>query len=574
MRVAGQAFIRAGVALMAALFVVGGPADHVAGVEVDPGLLRRDSMKESRKAAAHRKRRIVMDNDGNEPVYYVKQATAEALLACRTTDLLGTQVNTIVYCTWSSGFGLFTHNTKVGEIFTCTEEKFSTNKTADFIAQGTDPLEIVTTFCRRIGIEVFWSMRMNDTHDAWGGWYSPYMFPQLKKDHPEWLVASREQRSKVGGWTAVDYAHPEIRDLAFRYVEEVCRNYDIDGVMLDYFRHPVFFKAHAMGGRVGQRECDMMTDMMRRVRAMADEEGVKRGRPILIAVRVPDSVEYCKAIGLDIVRWMKEDLIDLLAVSGYFRLNQWGASVALGHKYGVPVLACLSESRMKGEAGRLRQSLPAYRARALNAWAADADGIYTFNFFDPKSPLWREIGDPRTLQTLDRMYTTGARSANVIERWMVGASRFLNRSPISPERPRELQPGKPVTVQLRVGEDFRQAQAPEVTLRLQFRGLPAAADVSVKLNDHALTGGTMSDSWVSYRVDPSFVKKGANQLEILLPLDQEARPIVRDLLLSVRCKRNCSRESLRNVRTHDRGETGTETNRNGDAASFLIRSAN
>ena len=40
--------------------------------------------------------------------------------------------------------------------------------------------------------------------------------------------------SKVGGWTAVDYAHPEIRDLAFRYVEEVCRNYDVDGVHFDF----------------------------------------------------------------------------------------------------------------------------------------------------------------------------------------------------------------------------------------------------------------------------------------------------------------------------------------------------
>jgi len=42
----------------------------------------------------------------------------------------------------------------------------------------------------------------------------------------------------------------------------------------------------------------------------------------------------CRANGFDIVRWMKEDLIDLLMVSGYFRLNPWETSVKLGHKYG------------------------------------------------------------------------------------------------------------------------------------------------------------------------------------------------------------------------------------------------
>ena len=34
----------------------------------------------------------------------------------------------------------------------------------------------------------------------------------------------------------MDYGRPEIRDLAFRFVEEVCRNYDVDGVELDFVK--------------------------------------------------------------------------------------------------------------------------------------------------------------------------------------------------------------------------------------------------------------------------------------------------------------------------------------------------
>ena len=68
--------------------------------------------------------------------------------------------------------------------------------------------------------------------------------------------------------------------------------------------------------------------------------------PLLISVRVPDSVGFCRAIGLDLERWLAEDLIDMLVVGGYFRLQPWEESVALGHRYGVPVYAGLSESRV------------------------------------------------------------------------------------------------------------------------------------------------------------------------------------------------------------------------------------
>ncbi|MCP4643525.1 MAG: hypothetical protein GY851_23960, partial [bacterium] len=139
-----------------------------------------DEVRAMRKEAAHRERRIVFDNDGNEPVYYCDEATPKALLDKRTTLLAGSQVDTIVYCTWSSGFSYFTHNTKVGEVFNSTAEEpgkgpgsgFSKNKTQEFIDQGTDSLEIVVDWCRENDVEVFWSMRMNDVHDAWGAWYS------------------------------------------------------------------------------------------------------------------------------------------------------------------------------------------------------------------------------------------------------------------------------------------------------------------------------------------------------------------------------------------------------------------
>ena len=505
--------------------------------------LSLDELTRLRKAAAHRDRRIIYDNDGNEPVYYLDKADADELLDKRTKGVAGTQVDTIVYCTWSSGFSIFTHNTKIGEIFDCTAEEpgkgpgsgFSKNKTRQFIEQGTDPLEIIVDYCRKNGIEVFWSMRMNDVHDAWGEWYSPYLFPKLKKDHPEWLMGTEEKRPVNGGWSAVDYGQPEIRDLAFRFIEEVCTNYDIDGVQMDFFRHLNYFRAHAEGRDVSQAELDMMTDIIRRIRTMADEVGQKRGKPILLSVRVPDSLEICKAAGFDLEHWMEEDLIDLLVVSGYFRLNPWETSVALGHKYNVPVYPCLSETRLAdAEAKKVRASLECYRARAAEAWNAGADGIYMFNFFNPNAPHWKELGSPETLKPLDKVFTTGARGIGNLSFWYEGGEKFVNRSLLSPVHPRNLKPGQTETAELIVGENLSEQEHATVTLRLRIAELADPADVAVTLNGTTLSPASREGLFIEYPVDAALVKQGANNFEFVLRPGHEGGPAVQDLQLWVR----------------------------------------
>ncbi len=96
-------------------------------------------LRKARAEAAHRQRRIIFNNDGCDAVYYAKEATPEALLRCRTTDLAGTQVDTINYCTWCSGFSMFTHDTKIGEIFTCTANPKDPRNTRDGFSMNTVP---------------------------------------------------------------------------------------------------------------------------------------------------------------------------------------------------------------------------------------------------------------------------------------------------------------------------------------------------------------------------------------------------------------------------------------------------
>jgi len=222
--------------------------------------------KQQRKQLAHRQRRIIFNNDGCD-IDRMEGPKPSDLLAVLTAPLVGSHVDTIFYCT-CIGFTLFYHNTELGEILGLDSGAEHRAKRArmvrELIKQGTDPLEVMVDFGQRHDIEVFWSMRMNDEHDQW----HPQIIPQFKKDHPEYLFGTQEDRPPHGPWTGVDYARPEIRDRALALIQEVCNNYEIDGLELDFFRQLTCFKSAAWGQPVTQEERDMMTELLRRVRIM------------------------------------------------------------------------------------------------------------------------------------------------------------------------------------------------------------------------------------------------------------------------------------------------------------------
>jgi hypothetical protein len=445
-----------------------------------------------------RKRRMIFNNDGDD-IWSVKSADPDELINQRTALLKGTHVDSIFYSTVRGSFGVFSHNTKIG-----------TMRTNEIIIEGKiDPLQVMVDFARENDIEIFWSMRMNDVHDAW----QPKIIPEFKKEHPEYLIGSVEKRPAYGEWTAVDYGHPKIRDLAFRYFKEVCQNYDIDGIELDFFRHPVLFK-HKPGLPVSQEELDLMTELMVRIREMTDEVGIEKGHSILIAIRVPDSVEYCKAIGIDLERWLAEDLVDLLIVSGYFRINPWEYSVNLGHKYGVQVYASLDESRVKGnEKEPVRNSIQSYRARAMNAWDAGIDGIYMFNYFNQRGKAWKELGDPEVLKKLDKVYFPCVRWSR--NGYYFPHYQLIDLPTINPTAPKVLIPDHTEVIRFRIGDDLSSAESlSELTLCLLVEGLKELSEIDVRLNSILLTESSINNNCVEYVLEPEHVKRGCNELEV------------------------------------------------------------
>ncbi len=479
-------------------------------------------MKQQRKQAAHRQRRIICNNDGGDARYFKGVPSRQAFLDESTSPLAGTQVDSLFY----------------NRVYLFTDYVPSTLK------YGIEPLTVITDFCRQEKMEIFCSFRMNDIHD-----YSDCMcLSQFKRNHPEYLLDLQDNNPPYGYWSGADYGHPAIRQRAFEEIRRICQCHDIDGIELDFFRHPVFFKAHALGNPLGQEHRDAMTDLLRRIRAMTETIGARRSRPLLIAVRVPDSLAYSQAIGLDVATWLSQDLIDVLVAGGDFLLEPWTNMTQLGHQYEVPVYACLGNSwqnipkyagwNNSDEKAFDRNSLKAYRARAANAWQAGVDGIYLFNL--PYSlPQWRELGDPKTLADLDKVYYANPLGYNSLQYLGLKNGERLQQLPtLSPGKPEELKPGQTLQIPLEIGENAKGLNTggiwPQVRLHVQAATVADGEAVSVAFNGRRLNQGVWRDGQLELEVPNELIKQGSNRVEITLDAGASESISVQDLMLGVR----------------------------------------
>ncbi len=478
------------------------------------------SMRDERQQGKWRTRRIIFNNDGDDSW---APETKQEFLNLRTAPLVGSHVDTIFYGTAQS-LGSHSHNSRAAELSAAPG-----TMAHRFIEQGTDNLEVMVDFCHTNGIEVFWSLRMNDTHD----YSNENMRPRWKSEHPEYLIGTPDNPPRCYTWTSADFSHSWVRTKVFRIVRDVCERYDVDGIELDFFRHLCYFKTPSYGGVATEEEIAAMTDLVRRIRAMADEQGARRGRPILIAMRLPDSLDYCRALGLDLQSWLEDDLLDILVVGGYMQLNPWEYSVGLGKTYGVPVYPSLDESRHRDkEACKRRMTLETYRARAAEAWEAGMDGIYVFNVFDPRNPLWNELGDPEKLRGLSKTYFVNYRTTHHAKQYLATGEQYVTIPHLDPVYPMVLQPGQSAATTVTIGDDpSSMPQTATVVLRLE--PAEAAVGIAVSANGHALEAGTHSGGWMEYAVPASALLRGANSIEVRLGADAPAQAGMTDLELCV-----------------------------------------
>lgn len=490
-----------------------------------------------RLAARQRRRRVIFNNDGCDCYCHDGRMTREGFLDARTSALADSHVDSIFYCTNKGGVGRFCHATKVAEPFTRRDGRYAGNVTPSFLEQGTDPLRVQTEWARAHGREIFWSLRMNDTHDGWGtpGDFGDDKISPVKRQHPEWLLGGKDRPVRFGCWTALNYELEPVRDFMVRLIEEVCRTYDVDGIECDFLRHETFFPSTAAGDPCSEAQCGLITALLRRVRGLLDEVAAARGKPLLLAVRTHDSIGLSREIGLDVEAWMAEGLVDLVTTSGYYRLVPWHEMARLGKRYGVPVYASLNESRLRdkdGAADQTRDAIESYRGRALNAWQDEASGICFFNVFNPALSLWREAGEPAALSRLNRIYHASVRSMGGALWRAPNVQRYRRLPILSPQKIAGcpiLVRGELTEVPIDAGGSL--AAAREIELRMRVSSLPEAGHVLARWNGRWLPAGAYRDGLLRFRLQPEEVKPLGNVAGLVLA--GVAGPLWEDLQLWV-----------------------------------------
>lgn len=484
----------------------------------------------SRAQALTRRRRIIFNDDGND-IWHPAASSPEGLLSVRLQHAAGTQVDTIFYCTTHS-FNYHTYNTAVGEVFLSREDPFADNTMQAHLDAGTDPLEVAVQFAHANDIEAFWTLRMNDIHDT----FIPALWPQWKTDNPGALLGKREDwdanppGSQARWWSGVDFARDDVRERTRELIDEVARGYDVDGIDLDWMRHPIHFHETLRGQPVPPEKAELLTGLVRDIRAMLDARGEERGRPIVLSVRVPMLLDACLYLGTDIETWLRHGLVDMVvAGGGYIPFSMpSGELVGLCRRYDVPVYPCVSASGMirpphvedNGVFGQL-YGIEAWRATAQTAFAAGADGICLFNLFpDPGDDertrlahqVFAECGDPATLADLPKLYCLDSAE------WLDDSGYTNHVIDYGHCLPRALAAGEVVEVGLPIGGD--PAGAVSAVLRLQTAG---ARKLSVRLNGHSVElqpapelDASIGLAWMTAEVAPAALRQGINECHVRL----------------------------------------------------------
>ena len=529
-------FLRTAAGILVAASIQWGGVVRMAGAagEGNPG--EDNKMKQARIEAAHRRRRVIYNDDGCGVGGSGGKVTPESFLGQRMASVLDSHVDSVYFNTvmWADRFS---HVPKVGEFVTDSmldedpkgmrDLCLGFKKLAD---TGKDAMQLTLDFCRKHNLEFMWSYRINDIHDA----IEVRGLAKFKRENPHLLLGKPADAGKGGQarwWTAFDFAAEAVRQRRLDIIADVLARYDVDGIDLDFCRTPIFFKSTMLGKPATQAELATMTDLMRKIRQLILAASQRRGRPVLLSARTPVTLERSLHVGMDVETWLTEGLLDVLVPGqGYVPLTMPARElVELGHKHGVPVYPCIC-----GTAKTLRtygQKPEIWRAAASNLFSYGADGVMVFNLFpaEPSETL-KTLGDPNL--PADRMF---------------GIDLYYSGSDVDHVIPREgtlpvtIEAGKKVDLKpFPVGDDLPAAQnagkLKSVELRVKIDNL-GDGKAALSLNGHDLANVTRDGAWLSTNPPLSAVNRGPNQLGLIVSAEATGPLSVTDVQLWVRYNR-------------------------------------
>ena len=420
---------------------------------------------------------------------------------------------------------------------------------------GVNIVQVFLEAAKQRDIESFFSYRINGSDNDLG----PVAKIPMKEAHPDWLI---HLWNANGYW---NFALEDVHEYKLSILREAAEDYDFDGIELDFARVcPVLPPGHQWEYR------DRLTDFIRATRTMLQEVAHKRGRPLLLAARIPENLEGCHFDGIDAETWAREELLDIFVMGCRSFDVDIPAFRRITEGTNIKLYPCIDDHHASD--GYQWPPIEVMRGVAANWYLLGADGIQTFNFahatpeetdrllgqmylekgWGTHRQAYQEIGDSDALKHKNKIFVVqrrgGGHGTTVIpnpEDWSTPRFMYFNTNMFG-QLPAPLDNDGKVdtllTIAVADNVDADADRVNQITLRLllsdpevenltddqrlqpvtvatighpgTLENNPAAKgiedQIEVRVNNILLEPPTIEEGWLVFAVQPKFLAVGDN----------------------------------------------------------------
>ncbi len=378
---------------------------------------------------------------------------------------------------------------------------------ARYMVEGGDIVAVALKHCRMRGVPMLASFRLNDMHTIYfsgkspaftrahlhdpdvPGWLQslPYWISRVHMEHPEWRFDAASDRAEDHLW---NWAHAEAVAHKLALASELARNYDIDGLELDFMRFPRLFADDLP--LIERRR--IVEGFLEAVRAALDSG--RKGREL--ALRVPPKLGAFAALGLDLPRLRALGVDRLNLSSNNFTSQDVDFDAIRAAATGLRLTLEMAEAKhflMHQTPRRPHDDMLLYAAPADDVTTAHlaqskgCDSISLFNFVYYRSYVDGRGGAGREppFAVIARLKAP-ARADCPVQSWFLSTVYFQGFQGFAP-MPAQIVPGGSITLRMQVlppSENGGESALIRYVAR-QNRSQNSVGEFSVALNGQPLT---------------------------------------------------------------------------------------
>ena len=238
------------------------------------------------------------------------------------------------------------------------------------LQNGIDIYKILTEYIRQKGVKVYFSLRMNDGHYT---------------DNP---AINSSFALKDGGVHTInhdgaelDFSQRTVHNYFYRYIKELIENYDIDGIELDWLRHPTVLPLEK------RSDYNILNDYMKTIRQLLKSHNGNLGLAVRVLPNESDNLNN----GVDVCQWIADGTVDIVTIENFYipanfemPISEWKTNINKINVSENPYkLLCGADWAVSCvERYNIAMTPALVRGFTHNCLSIGADGIYLFNFFE------------------------------------------------------------------------------------------------------------------------------------------------------------------------------------------------